>query len=107
MRNPWTELPGTPPYVASVDRPVLARHPKHTAALRLDFLPAPFLGGKDSDVVLLTLNPGATTNDRNYGDVFVDERRRAMRFESRFPFWCLNPAFAATEGYRYWTTRLR
>lgn len=104
--DPWRRLPEKPPFVLREDDDVLQRYPELRAKLRLDFLPVPFLGSDRADILLLTLNPGACTNDLEVGETFVKERRRGLHFESSFPFWCLNPDFSETAGYRYWDSRL-
>lgn len=105
--NPWAHLPDRPPFVAAVDAEYIRRHPSGAASLRLDLLPSPFVGKPDARVYLLLLNPGARHNDFAYGDAFVQQRLRALRFESSRCFWPLDRSMAGTEAFRYVHGRLR
>ncbi len=111
IENPWTDLTSssTGNLSARVDEGVFERHRSHRAVknLRLDMLPVPFIGSPDADVLLLTLNPGARTADDKHGPAFVEVRRQALRFEASSTFFCLDNEFSSTEGYAYWTSRLR
>jgi hypothetical protein len=95
--NPWADLPETPPFVAPADAPFIARYPSHVASLRLDLLPAPYLGKPDASVYVLMLNPGGRHDDFKYGPDFVQERRRALRFEASRCFWSLDPSLCGSE----------
>ena len=85
----------------------MRRNPRATESLRLDFLPSPYLGKPDACVYLLLLNPGGRHDDFKYGDGFVQERRRALRFESRDCFWPLSPEMKGSEAFQYAEPRLR
>src|SRR5690348_1214379 len=107
MENPWAELPTQPPYVAPVDARLVARYRADASRLRLDFLPSPYIGTPRATVLVLMLYPSARNDDFAFGDHFVAERRRALRFDGEWPFWPLNPAFQHTPGSEYATTRMR
>src|SRR4051794_28697575 len=107
MENPWFNLPEHSPFIAKVDAPLFERYPRLRRELMLDFLPAPYAGTPRADVFVLLLNPGGRNDDSRYGPDFVEERRRALRFESEWSFWTLNPAYSYTEGYDYANQRLR
>jgi hypothetical protein len=107
VNNPWADLPTAPPFVAPADAALIDQHPRPAASLQLDFLPSPYLGKPDADVYMLMLNPGGRHDDLSYGAEFVEERRRALRFESSRCFWPLNPAIRGSEAHRYSTTRMR
>jgi hypothetical protein len=112
FKNPWLELPATPPFVAPCDEDVLRsvgmRHERHQ--LKLDLLPQPWTGNiTTAEVLMLALNPGFT--DTDYADLknpdYGEQWRLALRFETRTPFYFLDPAFAETSGYTWWHRRLR
>jgi hypothetical protein len=90
-----------------VDADYIARHPKLQESLRLDLLPCPYQGRPDARVYLLLLNPGARHEDFEHGSEFVEERRRALRFESAHCFWPLAPGLEKTEAYEYAEARMR
>jgi hypothetical protein len=107
-RNPWHDLPQTPPFVLPDDKAVLDRHPLVKSELQLDLLPAPHQGDPDSaQVWLLMTNPGGRTNDFELGPDFALERRRSLTFESDFPVFSLNSRWTEHAAYQYWTRRLR
>jgi hypothetical protein len=107
-RNPWHDLPQSPPYLLPDDAAVLARYPRAKAELQLDLLPAPHQGWPDSaEVWLLTINPGGKTKDFEFGPEFVRQRRRSLTFESDFPIFSLDSRWPAQAGYEYWTSRLQ
>jgi hypothetical protein len=107
MENPWAELPQTPPFVAPADKSLIDRHPERAPNLQLNFLPSPFHGTPDARVYVLQLNPGAGHDDFKYGADFVEERRRALRFESSSCFWPLNAALRGTPAHDYSTKKMR
>lgn len=94
MLNPWADLPGGPPFVSPADAPYIRRYPTAAQSLQLDLLPSPYVGKPDARVYLLLLNPGGRHDDFKYGSAFVEERRRALRFESMHCFWPLSLAMA-------------
>src|ERR1700686_1694535 len=115
-RNPWIDLPATPPYIAQIDRPVIdavfSRDPAGRADLRFEALPHPHAGNQDkARVVLLSLNPGWAdtdpTEERTVPE-WADELRRNLAFEASTPFVHVDPRFRSTTGGgRWWTRRLK
>jgi hypothetical protein len=65
------------------------------------------VGKPDARIYLLLLNPGARENDFMRGDEWVQERRRALRFESSRCFWPLDPGMVGSEAHKYAAARLR
>ena len=109
MRNPWQELPSVPPFVAPIDAELLSRA-RFTSELKLDLLPQPWTGNPNSaQVFMLALNPGFSPND--YIELsnpdYAEQWRLALSFQTRTPFYFLDPAFKDTGGYRGWARRLR
>ncbi len=82
VENPWSDLPREAPFIAPADGPAFDRHPAAGRDLLFDFLPSPYLGTPHAEVFVLMLNPGGRHDDLRSGPAFVEERRRAMRFES-------------------------
>lgn len=114
MDNPWTGLPANAPYLLPQDKPILDRYlPTFTGdhALRLDKLPLPYVGSPGvADVLLLALNGGFKPQDithQNEDADYAQQNRRNLMFESRYPFFYLDPAFKYTGGYQWWHRRLR
>jgi hypothetical protein len=105
--NPWADLPDSAPFVAAADAVHIRRYPGPAASLQLDLLPSPFVGKPDARVFLLLLNPGGRHDDSGYGEAFVQERRRALRFESSRCFWPLAPDMVGTEAHKYAAGRLK
>jgi hypothetical protein len=113
MPNPWLDLPSQPPFVASIDAEPLARL-RHVLRdrleLKLDLLPQPWTGSiHTAEVFMLALNPGFSPDDyvelRNAE--YAEQWRLALSFDTRTPFYFLDPAFTDTGGYRWWARRLR
>ena len=113
MMNPWLAIPDQPPYIAPEDGDLLRRvanRLRDRYDLKLDLLPQPWTGNVNTaDIFLLTLKPGFSHDD----DIEIrdpdyhEQWRLALSFETRVPFYFLDPAFQGTGGYRYWNKRLR
>lgn len=114
VTNPWINLPKNGPFVLPEDRSIIEdfnhrAKPEHQ--IRLEVLPVPFLGSLESaNVVLLNLNPGIVEqdfeifrNDKGY----VEQNRRTLTFRSDPSFFYLGERFSYTEGYKWWSKRLR
>lgn len=112
MRNPWIDLPASPPYVLPCDRAAVERfnaRAKPPVALRLQHLPEPFIGRRDAPVVLLNLNPGFSDDDDEWhGSArFAAALRTNLAHEALdWPLYLLNPAFP-TPGQDWWAQKLR
>jgi hypothetical protein len=68
MKNPWTDLPGTAPFVLPSDRPYVdAFNREHGVndkyRLRTEIRPIPAHGNRKAPVVLLSRNPGFDDDD--------------------------------------------
>jgi hypothetical protein len=64
--NPWIDLLSRPPYLLEQDRSEVERFNQGAArSVRIEtsLLPEPYVGRIDAPVVLLTLNPGVSTDD--------------------------------------------
>ena len=111
--NPWVDLPDAPPFVAPVDVELLEKLAGKLTGpceLRLDLRPQPWTGSiHKAEVLLLALNPGHS--DRDYEELrnpdYADQWRRALSFDTRTPFYLLDPAFAGYGGDLWWRRRLR
>jgi len=69
MRNPWTDLPATAPFVLPCDKEAIeafnaSAKPDHT--IHTEVLPAPFVGNPTAPIVLLNLNPGYTKQHKQF-----------------------------------------
>ena len=110
-RNPWIDLPASPPYVLDADRELIERFnatakPEHF--VHFEHHPEPFLGRPDAPVVVLGLNPGYRAEcDRWHSDPSFAARSRAnlVHGELDYPFYLLDPREPAP-GHRYWRQKL-
>src|SRR5437016_5759177 len=95
--NPWMKLPAEAPYVLPEDDAIL-RGLGHRKDLALHLLPVPFHGDpRQAPVVLLGLNPSyrlQADHDENDDADFLEQHRLTLAFESRVPFFSLDPIFA-------------
>ena len=113
MQNPWLDLPPEPPFVAPADARSLARLRRladDRSALKLDLPPQPWTGNPNTaEVFMLVLNPGFSPDDYvEFGNAdYAEQWRLALSFQTRTPFYFLDPAFSGTGGYRWWARRLR
>jgi hypothetical protein len=111
--NPWVDLPYAAPFIAPVDADAVTRLEGGNGgdtALRLDLLPQPWTGRPaDATVIVLALNPGFSPSD--YDELqnpdYAEQWRLALTFQTRTPFYFLDPAFSHTGGYRWWARRFR
>jgi hypothetical protein len=113
VQNPWMQLPDSPPFIAPDDSEVLGRLQSKLVGdyeLKLDLLPQPWTGNVNTaEVLVLALNPGFREED--YADLqnrdYAEQWRLALSFQTRTPFYFLDPAFQHTGGYLWWHRRLR
>src|SRR2546426_11104649 len=111
MRNPWLDLPHTPPFVLAGDMAAVGVfNTTATDAVRIhgELLPEPFLGDPQAPIVLLGLNPGFSPEDAlHHADpTFANLLRRNLAHSpSDFPFYLLNPQISGP-GQRWWEQRL-
>ncbi len=113
MTNPWIQLPQQPPYLLPDDDLILQQVGRRLVGdhtLRTDVLPEPFYGSRAaSTVVLLALNPGMKGNEVELAAAhpeFAAENRKILSFESRYPFFHLDPAHDFHPGHAWWRPRL-
>jgi hypothetical protein len=111
MKNPWVDLPHTPPFALIDDRAILEKfNTTATDATRIhgELLPEPFLGDPEAPIVLLSLNPGFSSEDiKHHTDpTFTHLLRLNLEHgQSDFPFYLLNPRIAGP-GQKWWEQRL-
>lgn len=115
MKNPWTTLPNTSPYVLAEDATAIETFQSRSTdetRLHLDILPEPFLGRPDAPIVLLNLNPGFSEAETEYHtlDEYFEKSARAnlTHAEQEYPFYFLNPEKERqSPGHLWWRSRLR
>ena len=103
VRNSWTDVVSDPEFGAD-----------ENPAFHLGLLPQPFMGDlKNSEIYILTLNPGYSPVDY-FGEYCVSGYREALlrnlrqnHSPHRLPNLFLDPQFAWSGGYEYWHSRLR
>src|SRR4051812_45963580 len=111
MRNPWLDLPYTPPFVLPDDMAVVERfNTTATDAARIhgELLPEPFLGDPQAPIVLLGLNPGFSPEDAaHHADpTFAHLLRMNLNHSpADFPFYLLSPQISAP-GQKWCERRL-
>jgi hypothetical protein len=97
MPNPWTALAAEPPYQLPGDAAAIEqfnRRARPERQLHLDLLPEPFVGSADALVVLLSLIPGVSEEDRQVHaqPSFRAAVRRNLHHEPQaYPFYYLDP----------------
>jgi hypothetical protein len=87
--------------------------PEKAHMLHLGLIPVPFVGNLQSaKVFILMLNPGfsevdyySETHCSDFRSALVDSLRQRIH-PNDFPMISLNPRFAWTGGYRYWSAKL-
>lgn len=109
MRNPWLLLHERVFHVHPDDaHRVEAHNRKVKSETRIQrSLPAlPYTGDpRTARVILLAKNPSFSSQDEVDGDRlpdFLEENIKSLVFESRYPFFYLDPAFTDTNGARWW-----
>jgi hypothetical protein len=113
MQNPWESLPEAAPFILDTDRETLSQRLSRITgdySLRLDLRPQPYTGcPQTAQVILLALNPGFSTDDiiELENPDYADQWAQALTFETRTPFYFLDPAFTHTAGYAWWFRRFR
>ncbi|MGZ6366320.1 MAG: hypothetical protein ACXWPS_10145 [Ktedonobacteraceae bacterium] len=113
MRNPWTDLPTTAPFVLPCDKQAIvtfnaSAKPDHT--IHTEVLPAPFVGNPAAPIVFLNLNPGYTKQHEQFVvDEYCNQATRAnlVHASQDYPFYVLDPRIGSNPGYRYWTRILK
>ena len=124
--NPWRHLAARDPYVLREDwgaveaynqgnrtgrsqqlRPVVP-----SEQVRLEIPPTPFVGAPDTArVVLLTVSPfwdEEKLTEYESDSEYAKQIWRNLTFENKeFPFCFLNPDFAGTSAYRWWSAYLK
>lgn len=108
MKNPWSELPKTVPFVLPGDEGMIdvfngKRPEADKGRIHLTPIPEPFLGRPDAKLVLLNLNP--RYNPENLGfygwrcPLVKAARLNLIHAALPYPFWTLHPGFRYYGGY--------
>ena len=109
LKNPWKNVPQTPPYILKNDFDALRQYQKGPENLgwRTELLPVPFLGDyQKASIIILCLNPGfiEKMDIRDYGNkYYFQENIRSLTMKSHSPFFCLDPKISFSGGYLWWT----
>lgn len=104
VRNPWLDLPPEAPYVLPIDQASLIGRQD----LQLEALPIPYLGDPSrAKLVILLLNPGTADDAEVRSAYTANQNRLGLTFESKYPFWPLDPEVAGTRAQTWWAPRLR
>lgn len=113
--NPWRLLPDRAPYILSDDRGAVEQynqsvHGSHQVNLELP--PDPYIGNPfKARVLVLTKNPAWDDHLRYDVDRhpdLIDRMKANLLFKNEdWPFYYLDPAFADTEGHKWWHAALR
>lgn len=115
MKNPWSDLPTTSPFVLAEDEKAIeafndrCRDPK--GKILLDQLPSPYVGNPGASIVLLNLNPGYAPETASETACELFDRIARSNFLHQFdeyPFYPFNPALAEVlqAGYKWWKGRV-
>ena len=113
MESPWTRLPEQAPFVLLEDLPIIERNDRPDLSSRVctDVLPVPHLGNPETaKILLLNLNPGFVDEDielSGRNDLYVEQNRRTLSFDSEPAFFCLSKKFSSTPGYQWWNRHLK
>lgn len=113
MRNPWTDLPTTAPFVLPCDEQAIAAFnasakPDHT--IHTEVLPAPFVGNPAAPIVLLNLNPGFSIRNEQFveGTYYSQAlRTNLVHAKQDYSFYVLDPRIDTNPGYSYWIRKLK
>jgi hypothetical protein len=112
-RNPWPKLPKNNPFILAEDLRQISRHglAPNDLGWKTELLPVPYLGNlKRAKIILLCLNPGYNRNlDKKAHEdkYYYQENLKSLNFESHTPFYCLDPRFDYSGGYRWWVRLLK
>ena len=69
VRNPWSSLPDSPPFVLADDKRAIEafnQKAKKNAIIQTDMLPEPFMGSLNAPVFVLLENPGAGGGEEDF-----------------------------------------
>lgn len=112
-RNPWLKLPKAEPFILTEDLKHISRYGLEPNDLgwKTELLPVPYLGSfKKAKIVLLCLNPGYNKelDKKAHKDkYYYQENLKSLNFKSNTPFYCLDPKFSYSGGYRWWMRLLK
>lgn len=113
MDNPWKNLPREQPFVLEGDKlRVFLFNDKveDRYKIHLELLPEPYLGNPNAEVLLLSLNPGFSTDDAKFhhsNDYFkTSSRINLLHGEQEYPFFFLDPQIVKVRGRRWWDRKL-
>lgn len=114
MNNPWKKLAHKPPFILGSDRdyidPISIKRNGTQYEVRKDLLPEPYIGNKDSEIVLLNLNPGfSDCNVIEHEDPYFRSvlRKNLLHGPLEYPFYYLDPKLIHLRGSAWWRTKLK
>jgi hypothetical protein len=116
VKNPWTDLPKTPPFVLPCDKDVVdkakdwcAEQPAGKAdkfGLQTQLKPLPYIGDPKAPILFLTLNPGYTAkrDEACEESEAFQECYAANLFHEpqKYPLYFLDPRLSRTPGGEYY-----
>jgi hypothetical protein len=109
MRNPWTGLGSSAPYVMAEDKPYIEAWNKLPGVadspfrLQLDLPPEPFVGPYDAPLVVLSANPGwAPADAETYQRLGAAERLAEIAMDGGACFRWLADDVQDSPGGRWW-----
>lgn len=87
---------------------------KKSTAFHNQMIPVPYVGDvQNAKIFYLTGNPGYEHADyfnNQHTSGLINELRNNLiqeNLDKDYPFFCLNPKYSHTGGYRYWMSRLK
>lgn len=112
--NPWNDIPKHPPYVLKNDFQGITlfneRYENTDYAIHLELIPEPYIGNIESEIVLLTLNPGFSKDnliehsDPGFKQILF---RNLKSSNMSFPFYYLDPKLSHIRGAIWWNKKLK
>lgn len=111
-KNPWIDLPKSPPYILPRDGPLLDQFErKYAGELQYESLPEPYIGDPlSASVVVLGLNPGHRPDDAAWHSRPMFVRRwkdNILHRRRKYRFYALDPELAQSPVARWWSARFR
>jgi hypothetical protein len=116
MKNPWLKLPQHAPFILHEDEKIIQNFNKRYDDINYQIItnmyPEPFIGSLNANVILLNLNPGFGGEQdlevHNKKDKFTETIKDNLSHSLKDnPFYFLDPQFAYTPGYAWWTKKLK
>jgi len=116
VKNPWLNLPQRAPFILYEDEKIIQNFNKKYDGTDYQIItnmyPEPFIGSLNANVILLNLNPGfggkQDLEAHNKKDKFTETIKDNLSHSLKDnPFYFLDPQFAETPGYAWWTKKLK